>query len=254
MKKFQCVIIIVIALVSSFILSSTNIMGADIIASTEQVVFNDKKGSIEIYSNGRIEIKYKYGLRKVDMYYCEKGEKCDNNEYSVKHIMESSAEHPYKNETLDMKLYKFNANLDGDIEYRVRVEAYFGTSSSYSGTESVIGSFTVGAVQIADTKDYTINGKSSNGIKDSRISKLMDKATEIINTVVLPIIYGVTGLVLVIKGAILGIQIVKGADDPSIRREKVGALKWLIIGVAISLMATTIVGAITGFFKGTFGL
>ena len=254
MKRIRCFLIVLSVLITSFMFKQTSVAAAEIIGSTEQVIFDEKIGSIEIYSNGKVEIEYKYGLRKIDMYYCVAGEECDNGEYSYRNIMESSADQPYKNESAGMGTYEFNANLPNDVEYRVRVEVYFGTSNFYSGAESVEGSFTVGAVQIADTKENYINGESSNGIGDSRISKLMKKVGKVVNTLILPIVYSVTGLVLVVKGALLGIQIVKNADDPSIRKEKLGSLKWLIIGVAVTFLAATAVGAVSGFFKNAFGL
>ena len=171
--------------------------------------------------------------------------------------MESDAQNPYKNTEMGLAKYEFNADIDAQKPYRLRVEAYFGTSSAYSGTESINGSFTVGAVQIADTEDEYINdgSESSNlNIKDSRISKLMEKIKNVVNTIILPIIYAVTGFILVIKGAILGVQIVKSADDPSVRREKIGALKWLIIGVAITYAAASLVGVVSGFFQNAFNL
>jgi len=42
---------------------------------------------------------------------------------------------------------------------------------------------------------------------------------------------------------------VKSADDSETRSQKVHALKWLIIGVAIATMASTVVGVLTGFFE-----
>ena len=47
-------------------------------------------------------------------------------------------------------------------------------------------------------------------------------------------IYAALGLFLVVKGALLGMQIVKAADEPQVRQEKIGSLKWLVIGVAIA--------------------
>ena len=57
------------------------------------------------------------------------------------------------------------------------------------------------------------------------------------------------GLFLVVKGAILGMQIVKAADEPQVRQEKIGSLKWLVIVVAIAYGVTGIANIVTNVMK-----
>ena len=73
----------------------------------------------------------------------------------------------------------------------------------------------------------------TSGISDSSLAGVMTKLGDIVQ-LILNIIYIVLGLFLIIKGAILGMQIVKAADEPQVRQEKIGSLKWLVIGVAIA--------------------
>jgi len=253
MKKIYRYGLLIILMFVSFSMSSkVTIKAAEILASTQSNdIFGETISSIEIYSDGKIKLAYRYGIRKVDLFYCQKGDRCDNGVYSVENIMESSSENPYKNDGLSVATITFKADLPTKDEYRIRVEAYFGTSNAYSGTESINGSFTVGAVQIADTNDKYINGttKKDHGIKDENMSKTIDKIEYIINIVVLPIIYSCTTLFLVVKGGIMGVQIVKSADNIDVRREKVRGLIWLVVGVAVTFLATTVIGLITGFFK-----
>lgn len=70
-------------------------------------------------------------------------------------------------------------------------------------------------------------------ISNTDLAGAMTKLGEIVQ-LILNIIYIVLGLFLIIKGAILGMQIVKAADEPQVRQEKIGSLKWLVIGVAIA--------------------
>ena len=66
---------------------------------------------------------------------------------------------------------------------------------------------------------------------------------------VLIAIYVVLGAVLVIKGALLGVQIVKAADEPQVRQEKINSLKWLVIGVAIGYGVTGLSNIIINVIK-----
>ena len=82
-------------------------------------------------------------------------------------------------------------------------------------------------------------------------SAAMDKVTEIVGTLT-NIIFVVLGLFLVVKGALIGMQIVKAADEPQVRQEKIGSLKWLVIGVAIAYAVTFAAKLLTGYLKDIF--
>ena len=259
MKKICKYGVFLILIIFTFLTYNSSIVNASEIidSNINQDIFGDPISSMKIYKNGKVELEYKYGLRKVDIYYCIKGEECDNQNYQFKNIMESNESEPYKGDGSVMTKYEFFVSLEEGNEYRVRVEAYFGTSNAYTGTETINGAFTIGSVQILDTKDQYIGGRGAGdtgNISDSRIRGLMDTIITIVNKVVLPVIYAVTSLYLVVKGTLLGVQIVKSADDFVTRREKIGALKWLVVGVAVTYAATTLVGVISGFFKGVFNL
>ena len=94
----------------------------------------------------------------------------------------------------------------------------------------------------------TVTGDNTSGISDA-----LETVKGIVNNVVLPIIYAVLGLFLVVKGALLGVQIVKAADEPQVRQEKIGSLKWLVIGIAIAFAVTYAAGLLTDYFFATFG-
>jgi len=85
---------------------------------------------------------------------------------------------------------------------------------------------------------------------DESLQGAMDKIGDIVGTI-LTIIYIVLGLFLVIKGAILGMQIVKAADEPQVRQEKISSLKWLVIGVAIAYAVTYAADLLVGYFSET---
>ena len=208
MKKYSYLLLtILISLFLSFI-SNTNVKANEIIAtSRSKNIFGDTISSIQVYSDGNVELRYKYGLRKVDVYYCIK-EECDAQIYESKNIMEASESKSYKNISDDLELYSFKISLPENKEYRVRVEAYFGANSFYTGTENLSSC----SYQEADSNNKYIKGNSStNKVNDSRIKKLLEDIKNITNTIILPLLYALTGIFLVVKGTILGVQIVKNA-------------------------------------------
>ena len=162
--------------------------------------------------------------------------------------------------------------IDTDIEvdstqredtYVVFVVAYFcavrtvpENNADYSACTYFYDSNTEDGKGIVKTsfKINDILNKNISDIDDDGISQAMNKIEEIIMYTVMPIIWGVLGLFLVVKGALLGIQIVKAADEPQVRQEKIGSLKWLVIGVAVAYLASGAVYVVTGYFSGVFNL
>lgn len=215
-------------------------------------ISGDTIGTITIYDNSEVVITYKYGLRRATLYYCEKGEKCDYDIYTSVKMVESSISNPYKNDDEGMATFSYKAKLDTSKEYGLKVDAYFGVSSGYRGNESILGSPSISSVQTLETDNKYAKPTESTDYGDEGINELMEKIKTIVNTIVIPILYAATGLFLIVKGVILGIQIVKSADQPTERAEKVRALKWLVIGVGIAFAASTLVGVITGFFSEKF--
>lgn len=82
------------------------------------------------------------------------------------------------------------------------------------------------------------------------IDDLLELLDGIVDNTILPIIYVVLGLFLVVKGALLGVQIVKAADEPQVRQEKINSLKWLVIGVAVTFAVVIAADVVLGYFVG----
>lgn len=59
------------------------------------------------------------------------------------------------------------------------------------------------------------------------------------------------GLFLVIKGVMLGVGIVQAADDQQQRKEKINALKYMIIGVVLVIVLYLSAGAIIDLIAGS---
>lgn len=102
---------------------------------------------------------------------------------------------------------------------------------------------------MAELVNMLAGGVTGEGTLTGSLAGAMDKIADIVNTILI-IIYVVLGLFLVIKGALLGMQIVKAADEPQVRQEKIGSLKWLVIGVAIAYAVTFAADILVDYFKG----
>ena len=252
MKKLSYIFALLITTISLFVWSGISVSAREVIGSATLDNMTETLGSIYVNDDGKVVVEYKYGLKKITLYYCEK-EQCVSGNYLMKEIMESSLDIPNKNDSEDMATYSFYIDPPKDKEYSVIVEGFFGANSSYKGSENA-NNWPIRKIQADTGENYLKVDSKSNGIRDKRLSKLMDDVVEIVNTMVIPVIYIITSLFLVIKGAILGFQIVKSADQPETRREKIHALKWLVIGVAITYAATSVVGLVSGFFKDAFDL
>ena len=157
---------------------------------------------------------------------------------------------------LDTLSERTNGNENNVTKYVLLVRADFCTvryvdGETYSGCKSV--DETKWARLDVDLMQLKNNSQlGSTDTADEGINEMMDKIEDIVYNIVLPIIWGVLGLFLVVKGALLGVQIVKAADEPQVRQEKIGSLKWLVIGCAIAFAASGVVAVIFGFFSGAF--
>lgn len=97
-------------------------------------------------------------------------------------------------------------------------------------------------------KDLIKNNISD--IENDELDSVIKKISDVVYDTIMPIIWAVLTVFLVVKGTLLGVQIVKAADEPQVRQEKIGSLKWLVIGVAVAALASGAVTFITGFISG----
>lgn len=151
-----------------------------------------------------------------------------------------------------------NVNFAVNKEYKIFVTIYFCSVREKNGTkygackswdndnENSITVLEVSGNDLALKNGYEINTE----IGDEKISGLMGKITEIVYNIVLPVIWGLLGVFLIVKGSILGTQIVKSADSPEVRQAKIGSLKWLLIGVAVAYGSTAVIKALEDIIKG----
>ena len=80
MRRLYCFLMFAfLSFFGTITVSGKSVKAADIVASYQQSdIFGEIVSQISIRSNGVVELNYKYGLRKADIYYCVKGNDCDN--------------------------------------------------------------------------------------------------------------------------------------------------------------------------------
>lgn len=138
-----------------------------------------------------------------------------------------------------------------EVEYAVFVGAVF--CSYRSDDLSTCQYYSNKPVYVRkDFKVGDILNINIDDIEDDELASAMEKITGVVYGTVMPVIYIVLTLFLIVKGTILGVQIVKAADEPQLRQEKIGSLKWLVIGCGIAYAASALVSVLTGFFSGAF--
>ena len=78
-------------------------------------------------------------------------------------------------------------------------------------------------------------------------SSIVDILT-VINNVVIPILWALLLILLLVRGILLGMEIVKASDDSELRKRKVSGLVWLFIGVFAAYAVTIIASIVMSMF------
>ena len=70
-------------------------------------------------------------------------------------------------------------------------------------------------------------------------------------TTVIWILVGVLAVILIVKGVTTALAVVKAADEPQVRQEKLGAFKYLAIGMGVALVIAVLAGTLLSVFGDT---
>lgn len=198
--------------------------------------------------------------------YIEKG-----GDYNLNYIAQGDAD--YVDSNIVTRTFEVSASKDSvlkdvvsatpDKHYALVVTHYFCSvrnipqsgeyvSCVHSDLDNKYTVLDVSSNDIMNDKVVGGTGGSMDEIDDDNIRTMMEKVYDVVHGTVMPIIWFVLGLFLVIKGSLLGVQIVKSADEPQVRQEKIGSLKWLVIGVGIAYASSFVVDLVIGFFSNAF--
>lgn len=155
------------------------------------------------------------------------------------------------------KLRNTVSSAGDDVYYTIFVTTYFcqyrnsNGQDSYSsckiwdvdnGSDRYITKLNINIYNLLANTNY-------DNIEDKGIKTVIQQITDITYNIVLPVIWALLGVLLVVKGSIVGAQIVKSADEPQVRQEKIGSLKWFVIGIAIAYGATGVIKLLENVIK-----
>jgi hypothetical protein len=63
-------------------------------------------------------------------------------------------------------------------------------------------------------------------------------------TTVIWILVGVLAVILIVKGVTTALAVVKAADEPQVRQEKLGSFKYLAIGLGIAIVVISLANVV----------
>ena len=72
--------------------------------------------------------------------------------------------------------------------------------------------------------------------------------------IVIYAILAVLGVVLIIKGITTALAVVKAADEPQVRQEKIGSFKYMAIGVVIAAAIVAVMAVVLNIFTANLGI
>ena len=146
---------------------------------------------------------------------------------------------------------------DTDYYYTIFVTAYYCQYRNSDGQ----GSYSTCKIWDAENEEdryitrlniniyNLLSDTNYDNIEDKGIKTVVQQITDITYNIVLPVIWALLGVILIVKASIVGAQIVKSADEPQVRQEKIGSLKWFVIGIAIAYGATGVIKLLENVIK-----
>lgn len=249
-KKIIKILSIFTTIMFVFIFSTTSV-GAIFKNNTRVVEYKVDKSRDTL----NLKIEYQYGLKGIKAYICQNYTSnvsdCDTT-FSTTSIAIN------KNLNSDSEIYE-NSNFNRDGKSLQSYSPKIDSQGKADNTYYLLVFANVCASRTADGKDcYTwlenkqifkdtfnlSTGLTNNSILDDTLSK----ALYITNSYVIPIMWLALGVLLVVRGIILAVQIVKSSDEPEVRRTKISGLIWLIVGVLIGYIVTISASVVMGMF------
>lgn len=209
----------------------------------------------------KISIQYQYGVSNVQVYVCHNAV-CGNDKYITKFVDSALSGSKFAvnmtNDATAVYNGEYSAPYDGMSlnSYTEKIDSKGNANNNYyivatakfceMRTDNLAGC----AVWSDETKtilneEFTmLTGITGN----TQINETLANILYAVNDVVMPILWVGLGVLLIIRGVMIGIDIVKSADEPEVRKRKITGLVWLIIGIVVGYAVTISVSYVMSIF------
>lgn len=191
-----------------------------------------------------VEIQYQYGIKDVELYICEDNT-CSSGNFITSFL--DSNDEVYINESNNSvfsytktyyaisdgkSLLDYNVDKQNNNMYNMTIYANFCMVRDNENEKCLDWT---GQKEISTTEfDITLGSPTGNPDADNFIYSMLN----VVHTYVIPGLWVVLIILLLVRGIMLSIDIVKSSDEPDVRKRKIQGLVWLIIGVAIGFAVT----------------
>ena len=219
-----------------------------VLTGDKQLILDPTKGQL------KVTIQYQYQVKDIQVYICspdaDKVSCMTTKNKAVFKDIDAGTSNPTGMRIHDMNntdepktvLFTPTAPVSGwdmtmipNGEYKVLVRASFceirnstATACASDGSWSYETKDGVNYATSIYFETITITGAYTS---NSRVNSVIADILEIVNDYVIPILWILLGVLLITRGVILAIGIVKASDEAEVRQSKIKGLTWLIIGV-----------------------
>ena len=231
MKKLRYLIV---SLLTFILLLSSESVKAKNIETVDLEESGKVYGSIKFYGDS-VGIVHQYTLTSISIKVCI----------------------PTICDLLEPQILDGNSYTDKNTEVKKEISDFYDTTSQSSVTYKIIVETsmynsdysTYPYLNVAEFS-YVIDNSAGNdeNDKDEDFEKSVDKVIYVVNTFIIPGLYIVLAVIIVIKGILLTIDLIKYSDNASVRKEKLNSFLYLGIVVFIACILNTIAAFITGLF------
>ena len=259
-KEIFRIVSIFASFIFFFLLSTTNV----------DAIYNVELNKVTGYKVDKnndvvtVSFQYQYGIKDIQVFICDAGTGSQNcaptaaggtptydAQRAIKSIfIDEGSKAGYVNSYNDLTSasYNYYTPLSGglalseytdkyddkgkiDNTYRIAVKASFCTTRN--AVKDTCLSWSKHSIVLLD--EFNIHtGLTNSPVLNNTISRVLN----ITHSIVIPVLWLLLGALLIIRGVILAVQIVKSSDEPEVRKAKINGVIWLVAGVAIGYAVT----------------
>ena len=216
--------------------SFTRVSAREILAheQMEHPSTHDIVAEITLYDDYIVEYDYKTTqLTNVKIKVC-KSNVCEDTAYQIE------PQQTFMNgQEANFDVSEYLVKEENKIKYKIIASGDFKTSDSGSWVGIIL------------EHEVTISGsnETTDNMDEEDFDESLVKVKKVFNTWIIPGIYIILGIVIVVKGILLAIDIVKYSDNPEIRKRKLHATIYLLLALLFVAIINTGIGFMTGLFE-----